>query len=85
MNTGNGRAKFKNFLILLDSGCSSTILMGRLVKKLGLEEDTPTQWNTQAVNTTTNIKVNIDYTLTALSTTNVVTWKFHVDDSTKGR
>ena len=85
MNTGNGRAKFKNFLILLDSGCSSTILMGRLVKKLGLEEDTPMQWNTQAVNITTNIKVKIDYTLTALSATNVVTWKFHVDDSTKVR
>ena len=33
MNTGNGRARFKNFHILLDSGFSSTIVMGRLVEK----------------------------------------------------
>ena len=31
MNTIKGKAKFKNFCILLDSGCSSTIVMGRLV------------------------------------------------------
>ena len=36
MNTRKGKAKFKNFCILLDSGCSSTILMISLVKKLGL-------------------------------------------------
>ena len=29
MNTRKGRAKFKNFRILLDSGCSSAILIGR--------------------------------------------------------
>ena len=33
MNTRKGRAKFKNFQILLDSGCSSNILMVRLIKK----------------------------------------------------
>ena len=33
MNTRKVKAKFKNFRILLDSGCSSTTLMGRLVKK----------------------------------------------------
>ena len=32
MNTRKGKAKFKNFRILLDSLCSSTIVMGRLVK-----------------------------------------------------
>ena len=32
MNTKNGIAKFKKFRILSDSGCSSTILMGRLSK-----------------------------------------------------
>ena len=43
------------------------------------------QWQTQAVNITTNIKVIIDFTLPALSATNVVTCKCHVDDYTKGR
>ena len=28
MNTIKVKTKFKNFLVLLDSGCSSTILMG---------------------------------------------------------
>ena len=37
INTRYGGAKFKSFLIILESGCSSTIVMGRLVKKLGLE------------------------------------------------
>ena len=32
MNIRKVRAKFKNFWILLDSGCSSKIVMGRLVK-----------------------------------------------------
>ena len=42
------------------------------------------QCNTQAVNVTTNHKVKIDFTLPALSATNVVTWRCHVDDSAKG-
>ena len=41
------------------------------------------QWQTQAGNITTNFKFRVDFTLPALSATNVVTWKCHVDDSTK--
>ena len=33
MNTRRGKAKFKNFLIILDSGCISTIVIGMLVGK----------------------------------------------------
>ena len=33
----------------------------------------------------TNIKVHVDFTLPALSVTNVVTWNCHVDDITNGR
>ena len=39
MNTKNFRKKFKNFGILFDSGCRSTIVMGRLFEKLKLEND----------------------------------------------
>ena len=85
MNTRNGKAKFKIFRILLESGCSSTIVMGRIIEKLCPENDAPMQWNTQAVNITTNLKVKIDFTFPALSVTNVVTWNCHVDDYTKGR
>ena len=85
MNTRFGRARFKNFRILLSSGCSSTILMGRLVEKLRLKEYAVMQWNTQAGNITINLKVKVDFTLPVLSAKNVVTWIYHVDDSAKGR
>ena len=42
------------------------------------------QWHTEAGNITTNIKVEVNFTVPKLSATNVVTWKFHVDDSAKG-
>ena len=73
------------FLILLDSGCSSTITMRRIIEKRYPEKYAPMQWNTQAVNITTNLKVTIYFTLPALSPTNFVKWKCHVDDSAKGR
>ena len=85
MNTRRGKLKIKNFCILLDSGCTSTLLMIRLVKKLSPEGDAPMLWNTQAGNIATNIKVKIDFTLPTLSKTNAVSWNFHVDDSAKGR
>ena len=84
MNTRKGRAKFKCFRIRLERGCIYTILMGRLVEKICPGKIYPMQWNTQARNITTNLKVNIDLTLPALSATDVVTWNCHVDDSAKG-
>ena len=85
MNKRKGKAKFENFRILLDSGCSSTILMGRLFEKLHPKKEAMMQWHTQSGNITTNIKVKVKFSLTSLMATNVVTWKCHVDDSTKGR
>ena len=38
LNNRKGRPKFKNFQILLDSGCSSTIEMTRLVHIIGPEK-----------------------------------------------
>ena len=32
MNTRKGKEKFKNFPIILENGCTSTIVMGRIVK-----------------------------------------------------
>ena len=59
--------------------------MGRLIKKLCPENDAPVQWNTQAGNITTDLKVKKYFTLPALSATNVVTWNFHVDEYAKVR
>ena len=79
MITRKGKAKLKNFCILLESGCSSMIVMGRLVNKLSLEKCVPMQWHMQDRNITTNIKIKIDFTLPKLRATNVVTWECHVD------
>ena len=84
MNIRKGRARFKNFQILLDSGFIYTILMIWLVDKLYPGKDTVMQWQTQSVNITTNFKVNRDFNLPKLSATNVVMWKCHVDNSAKG-
>ena len=59
--------------------------MGRLAEKTCLEKYAMMQWHTQDGNITTNIKVKVDFTLPALSATNVVMWKCCVDDSAKGR
>ena len=85
MNTRRVKARFKTFRILLDNECTSTIVMWRLVKTLGLEEVAQMQWNTQARNITTNIMVKIDFTLPTLSATNVRMWNCHVDESSKVR
>ena len=73
MNTRKGKSKFKNFRILLDSGCKFTIVMVRLVRKQAPEKNALMQWHMQAGNITTNIKFKVDFTLPALSATNVVT------------
>ena len=39
INTRKSREKFKNFLILLNSGCSPMIVIGRLFEKLHTEKD----------------------------------------------
>ena len=45
MNTRKGKVKFKNFRILLDSGCNSKIILGRLTQKPNPEEDDVMQWH----------------------------------------
>ena len=84
MNTRKSIVIFKDFLILLDSGCISRILIGRLVKTLKLEKYAVTQLHTQAGNIITNLKVKLYFTLPTLISMYIMAWKFHVDDSTKG-
>ena len=68
----------------MDSGCSSTILMRRIVDKLDPEKDAAMQRKTQAGNIATNFKVQVDFISPKLSMTNFVTFKCHVYDSTRG-
>ena len=84
MNSRKIRANFKNFRIILDNGFSSTIVMGRLVEGIHLEKDAVMQWQKQAGNITTDLKVKLFFNLSTLSATNFMTRKCHVDDSAKG-
>ena len=43
------------------------------------------QWHTQAGSITKNMKVKIYFTLPKLSSTKIVTWNCHVDESAKVR
>ena len=58
---------------------------GKASKTISPEKYAPMQWHMQARNITINLKVKVYFILPALSATNVVTWKCHVDDSAKGR
>ena len=43
------------------------------------------QCHTQSDNITTNLKDEVYFNLTTFSVTNVLTWKYYVNDSTKGK
>ena len=73
MNTRIGIEKFNNFQILLCDGCSYALVMGSLVEKLNHEKDDVMQWHTQDENITTSIEIKVDFTLLALSVTNIMT------------
>ena len=64
MNTCTGKVKFRNFRILFYSGCGSTILMRRLIKKIKTKKYDMMQWHMQQGNISTNLKVKIDFTIT---------------------
>ena len=63
MNTRRGKARFKKFRILLDKGYIYMIAMRGIAKKLKAKEYAVIQWHTQAGNITTNLKVQIYFTL----------------------
>ena len=70
---------------MLDSGSSSTIVVIELNPKLKSKEAEKTMWETQSGKFTTSKKENVDFFLTEFSATKIVTWKFHVKESTNGR
>ena len=85
MNTHSGKSRFKNFRILMDSGSSSTIVIGKLTSKLKSKETVENTWETLARKFTTSKKVYVDFFLPEFLTTKIVTWKCDVDKSTIGR
>ena len=85
MNNRSGRAGFENFRIMLNSASSSTILIVKLTSKIKWKERAETNWETEHRNFITSKRVKIDFCLPDFSATKIVTWKCHVEKSTKGR
>ena len=85
MNTCSGREKLRKSQILLDSGSSSTIMMGKLASKIKPIPAPETTWETQARKFMTSQKVNVHFCLTYFSTTKIMSWKCHVNSSTNIR
>ena len=86
INTRSGTSKFGLFWILLGSGSSSTIVIGKLTSKIkGKNSSETTTWETQAGKSTTSKKTNIDFCLPEFSATKILSWKFHVDNKNKSR
>ena len=85
MNTHSGREKPINFRLFLDSGITSTIMMGEITSKIKQKQEAKNTWGTQTWKFTTLRKLNVDLYLPEFSTTKSVTWKCYVDDSAEGR
>ena len=85
MNTRKGITKCKNFRFLLDIGCSSTVVMVRLITKVNPKDYDVIKFHRQASIITNDMKFEIYLTLPELSATKIVTWNFNMDESAKGR
>ena len=63
MSTRGGRGKFRDFLIILNSGSRSTIVVGKLVSKIKQKKSEKNMWETQVGKFTTYKKVNVYFCL----------------------
>ena len=55
------------------------------MKKSYPEKDAVMQCHTQSGNITNHLKVEVDFTLHEISAMGIMMWRFHVDESSKGR
>jgi len=83
LNIRLGRSKYRAIRILLDSGTTSSIVMGRLTKKLRMSQTThSTKWSTKAGVFETNKTCKVQFILPEFDQNKIIEWTMHVDDST---
>jgi predicted aspartyl protease len=70
--------RLKTIKILLDSGCSSTIINSSLVSKLCTKRLPTERWTTAAGQMTTNKKVKIHFNLPEFYENKIIEWEAHV-------
>ena len=67
----------------MDSGASSSVVLGKHTQKLRHKKTQPVKWITRGGNFLTTHKTNVELVLPELDVTKSVTWVFHVNDSQK--
>ena len=83
MNGRLGKAKYCTLRILLESGASYSIVIGKHTQKLRHKNTQLIKWITQGGDFLTTYLKNVELVLSELDATKSVTWSFHVDDSRK--
>ena len=78
-----GKANFVSLRILLDSGSSSSIVLGRHKNKLCCKHTQPVKCSTQGDDFITTYKTNVELILPELDVTKRVTCSFQVDELQK--
>ena len=85
MKTSLGTARNKQvklLRVLLDSGCSATIINSKFTEKLRVKRNDNTKWSTQAGNFETSKLCKIQFTLPEFHQTKIVEWNAHVNETT---
>ena len=67
----------------MDSGASSSVVLGKHTQKLRHKKTQPVKWSTQGGDFLTTYKTNVELVLPELDVTKSVMWSFHVDDLQK--
>ena len=73
--------EFKRLRVLLDSGCTATLVNSNMVKHLKKKHTMPTKWSTKAGNFQTTHKCQIEFTLPEFHPGREIEWNVYVDDS----
>ena len=78
MNIRLCKAKYLTLMILLDSGVSSSIVLGKHTHKLFHKKTQTFKWSTQGGDFLTTYTKNVELVIPELDATKSMTWTFHV-------
>ena len=81
MNGRLGKAKFHSIIIIMGSGGSSHILIGKHTNKLCNKHTQPVTWSTQGGEFKTKYTTILEFIHPELDAMKIVTWNFHVGES----
>jgi len=81
VRTSLGLPKPKDYVVLLDSGASGSVISSEITKKLKIVKGPKCVWNTAAGPMETNLKTKVQFMLPELSETKLIEWNMHIVSS----